>query len=97
MLEACVLNWSVLSSGRDGEKLTKILKRRHQGGRGETRRTCLLEVIFKEDAYCIFSFLCLVHTHDLSWSNWSTFRALTRIIKNKKHALFCLMVLSWSY
>ena len=45
-----------------------------------------------------FSFLwpqCLVHTHDPSWSNWSTFRALRGIIKNKKHTLFCLMVLSW--
>ena len=56
MPEASVLSWPMLNSGRDGEELTKILKRRYQGGGRKTRRASLLEakMCFREEAYCIF-------------------------------------------
>ena len=97
MLEACVLNWPMLNSGRDGEKLTKILKRRHQGGRGGNQEDMLAGSCFRGRRLLhFFISQCLVHMHDQSWSSWSTLRALIGITKNKTHALFCLMVLSWS-
>lgn len=46
--------WIVGEMGRNWQRFWK------EGTRevgGETRRTCLLEAVFEEDTYCIFSFL----------------------------------------